>query len=384
MKPKLIRITTVPISLKILLQDQLLFMQQYFEVIAVSSSGNDLDYVGREQEVRTVAIEMSRAITPWKDLVSLVNMILLFRKEKPQIVHTHTPKAGLIGMMAAWLTGVPYRLHTIAGLPLMESTGLKRKVLLLVEKLTYFCATDLYPNSHGLEEFILESSLTSAKKVKVLGHGSSNGIDTEHFSITEEIVKKATVLKKEYGIGEEDLVFIFVGRIVKDKGINELLHAFNKLAQENDRVKLLLVGDFENTLDPISQDSNKILHTNSKIIQTGFQDDVRAFLAIADCLVFPSYREGFPNVVMQAGAMGLPSIVSDINGCNEIITDNINGIIIPPKDAKALLIAMQRVQESEELLDTLASCSRKNIVKKYDRAVFLQNLLDDYNKVLKK
>lgn len=384
MKPKLIRITTVPMSLKILLKGQLKYMSKYFDLIVVSSNGSDLQEVAKTQGVKTEAIEMSRQITPIKDLVSLCKMILFFIKEKPQIVHTHTPKAGLIGMLAAWITRVPHRLHTVAGLPLMESTGVKRKVLLFVEWLTYGCATHVYPNSLGLKEFISENNLALETKIKVLGNGSSNGIDTNHFKVSDELLKVGKDIRHRYSIKEEQFVFIFVGRIVKDKGIDELLSAFDKLTHKEKDVKLLLVGPFEEALDPISEKSKEILKNNKHIIEAGFQNDVRAFFAISDCLVFPSYREGFPNVVMQAGAMGLPAIVSDINGCNEIIKDGVNGLIVSPKDKDVLYDAMCKVFQDEKFRVSLSKGAREMIVDRYDQKFVWNAIKDEYDLLLRK
>lgn len=378
MKFKLIRITTVPISLKLLLKDQLRYMDQYFEVIAVSSSGKELQEVEESQGVKVKAIKMSRQITPLKDLASLYEMIMFLLKEKPEIVHTHTPKAGLIGMLGAWVTRVPHRLHTVAGLPVMESSGMKRKMLMFVEWLTYRCATHVYPNSKGLEEFILINNLTTNDKIKVLGNGSSNGIDTTYFSRTEDVMADGNKIKDEYKLSDDDFVFIFIGRIVKDKGINELLSSFDTLGKTEQKVKLLLVGPFEDHLDPISEESKAILKHNENIIKVGFQNDVSPFLAISDCLVLPSYREGFPNVVMQAGSMGLPAIVSDINGCNEIIDNGVNGLIIPVKDREALYDSMRKIYQEQELRERLAQNARKQIVVRYDQAFIWQALKDEY------
>ena len=180
---KLFRITTVPISLKTLLKGQYRFMSDNgFEVVGVSSFGKELGEVSEDEGIRTVAIEMSRQITPLQDLKSLWKMWNFLRKEKPEIVHTHTPKAGTIGMLAAKLAGVPHRLHTVAGLPLMEAKGNKRKILNFVEKITYACATKVYPNSKGLYHIILENNFTTKNKLKVIANGSSNGINTEYFS----------------------------------------------------------------------------------------------------------------------------------------------------------------------------------------------------------
>ena len=383
MKNKLIRITTVPISLKILLKNQLKYMNQYFEVVAVSSKGKELSDVEKDEGIRTVKLNMSREITPVKDLISLIKMIFLLLQEKPDIVHTHTPKAGIVGMVASWVIGVPHRLHTVAGLPVMEATGRKKKLLLMVEKLTYACATKVYPNSYGLQEYILENDLTDKNKLKVIGHGSSNGIDTSHFDRTVEVLNQSKQIKEKYNL-EKKFVFCFVGRVVKDKGVNELLYSFDKLTEKFDNIRLLIVGHFEEALDPISGQSHKILEENKNIINVGFQKDIRPYLASSDCFVLPTYREGFPNVVLQASSMGISSIVTNINGCNEIIKHNENGLIIEPKEKDQLYSAMKKYLEDEELARKLSSNSRKDILTKYDRKVFYQYLREEYNEVLRK
>ena len=232
-KPKLIRITTVPLSLKVLLKGQLRFMSGHFEVVGLSSSGADLEEVHKNEGIRVEAIEMSRQITPLKDLISLWKVYRFLKKEKPQIVHTHTPKAGIIGMLAARLAGVPHRLHTVAGLPLMEARGSKRRILDFVEKLTYRAATKVYPNSKGLHDFILKNKFTRDSKLKLIANGSSNGIDTSFFAPEQISEQEKKELKKALGIEEQDFVFVFVGRLVGDKGINELVSAFSELTTHN-------------------------------------------------------------------------------------------------------------------------------------------------------
>ena len=326
---KLIRVTTVPLSLEKLLEGQLSFMQQHYEVIAVSAEPQRLRRFGEKNGIRTFPVEMTREITPVMDLKALLRLYRFLRKEKPLIVHTHTPKAGIIGMLAAKMARVPVRLHTVAGLPLMETTGIKRKLLAGVEKFTYSCATRVYPNSFGLKEIILKEQFAVDSKIQVLGKGSSNGIDTEYFNpenFPEEVLQES---KKEIGIPGNDFVFLFVGRLVADKGLNELVEAFDQVYKTRQDISLLLVGPYEQELDPIKESNLKLIENHPKIFSTGYQEDVRHFYALSDALVFPSYREGFPNVVMQAGAMGLPSIVSDINGCNEIIEEEQNGLIVP-------------------------------------------------------
>jgi glycosyltransferase involved in cell wall biosynthesis len=384
---KLIRLTTVPLSLQYLLRGQPRYMSAFFEVVCVSSGrAKDLEEVAKREGVKVQEVEMTRQITPFKDLKSVWHLYKLFKKEQPTIVHTHTPKAGIVGMLAANLAGVPVRLHTLAGLPLMEAQGLKRFVLDTVEKLTYSFATKVYPNSKGLEEFILSHRFTNESKVKMIGNGSSNGIDTTFFNPSLYTEDPKQELRAQLGIGEKDFVFVFVGRLVSDKGINELVKAFKGLtsqpANRSTHYKLLLVGPLETELDPLQDQTLNEIESNPTIITTGFQPDVRPYFAISNALVFPSYREGFPNVVMQAGAMGLPSIVTDINGCNEIIEDGKNGLIIPPKDTKALQEKMLRLMEDEQLYKHLASNSREMITSRYEQKLVWEALLEEYKRLL--
>ena len=384
---KLIRITTVPISFKVLLKGQLRFMASNgFDVKGVSSEGEELREVHENEGIVMEAINMSRKITPFQDLKSLWEMWNFLRKEKPQIVHTHTPKAGIIGMLAARLAGVPHRLHTVAGLPLMEATGTKRKILNFVEKLTYSSATRVYPNSKGLYDFILQNNFTQSNKLKIIANGSSNGIDTTFFSPDQVTELERVTLREKLNIQPDNFVFVFVGRIVSDKGINELIKAFSQLqAVENNEpagIKLLLVGGLENDLDPLNPETLAEINENKDIISVGFQQDVRSFFAIADALVFPSYREGFPNVVMQAGAMGLPSIVSDINGCNEIIIEGENGLIIPPKNVEKLKEKMLTLAKDKNLYTKLKGNSRRMIENRYEQSVVWNALLEEYEGLL--
>lgn len=379
-KNKLIRITTVPISLDKLLSGQLGFMNQFYKVIGVSSDVSYLKKVGEKENIDVQHIEMTRQITPVQDVKAVYQLYRFFKKEKPLIVHTHTPKAGTVGMLAAKLAGVPHRLHTIAGLPLMEAKGTKRRVLNLVEKITYACATKIYPNSFGLQEIILQEQFCSAGKLKVIGNGSSNGIDTSHFNTTNYSAGQNSTLKEELHIQTSDFVFVFVGRLVGDKGINELVSAYKGFPAH---VKLLLVGPFEPELDPLQTATLQEIEHNANIITVGYQQDVRPYFAIADALVFPSYREGFPNVVLQAGAMALPSIVTNINGCNEIISEGENGVIIPVKDADALRLAMQRISEDEILYAKLKKNARKRIVDHYEQKVVWEAILAEYKSIEK-
>lgn len=375
---KLIRITTVPNSLERLLEHQLGYMQQYYAVTAISSNAERLQQISEKEGVSVYAVELTRQITPLADLKALYKLYKYLRKEKPAIVHTHTPKAGTIGMLAAFLAGVPHRLHTVAGLPLLESRGRKRTLLNFVEKLTYACSTKVYPNSHALSDIIIKNGFCKKGKVKVIGNGSSNGINTSWFDPAQFSAADKAALRNELGIPESALLFIYVGRLVKDKGINELVSAFKTVNQLYPHTRLLLVGVQETELDPLLPHTLSEINNNSHIITTGFQADVRPYFSISDVLTFPSYREGFPNVVMQAGAMGLPCIVTNINGCNEIITAHVNGLIIPVKDSSALCAAMLSLLVNKEVMQKLQSNARNIIVEKYEQQLVWDALLAEY------
>lgn len=365
-----------------LLKGQLRFMTNYFEVVAISSDSEDFDEIMHLQgDIRGYRVEMTRKITIVKDLKALFGIIKILRRERPDIVHTHTPKAGLLGMLAAWICRVPHRLHTIAGMPLLEAHGLKRVVLNFVERLTNACATNVYPNSFVMMDIMRQNRLASPRKMKVLGNGSSNGIDVEYFS-PEAVGRTKEEIRRDLGIYDNMFTFVFVGRIVRDKGMNELVEAIKLLDKEGKKFKVIIVGRFESELDPLREGNEEFIRTHSSVCYVGLQSDVRPYLLAADALVFPSYREGFPNVVMQAGAMGLPCIVTDINGCNEIVEDGVNGVIIPPKDVQALHNAMMAMCEDADFRARMALVAREKISSRYKQQDMWDALLTEYNEKL--
>ncbi len=376
---KLVRITTVPMSLEKLLEGQMGYMRgKGMQVTMISSPGPRLDEIVKKEGCPHIPVPMSRSITPLKDLGSLVRLIIIFRKLRPDIVHTHTPKAGLVGMLAARCCRVPIRLHTVAGLPLMEAKGTKRKLLLFTEKLTYICASRVYPNSHKMRAYIEDQKLCSPRKLKVIGAGSSNGIDTTYFSPTQALARAASQIRNDFHIPEDALVFIFIGRIVRDKGIQETVSAFVSLQKEHPHIHLLLVGPFEDDLDPINEACRKEMNNHPSIHIAGYQGDVRPYLMAANVLVFPSYREGWPNVVMQAGCFHLPSIVSNINGCNEIIEDGRNGVIIPAKEVEPLKDAMHLLITDPVYRMKLGQASRERITEHYRKEAIWEALHQEY------
>jgi len=381
-KNKLLRITTVPISMNHIMRGQLKYMNQFYEVIGVSSYvEKDVNDILSRELIPMKFVEMPRTINPIKDLLALIKLCLIIKKEKPAIVHTHTPKAGLLGMLAAFVYQVPIRLHTVAGMPLEETYGLKRRILLFTEKLTYRLAHQVYPNSSHLHHFILGNKLALQNKIKVLGKGSSNGINIEHFNRNFCANPDANRIenRKKLDIQLNDFVFCFVGRLAEAKGINDLCEAFNQFSQEIPHLKLLLIGPIETSNSKLSQPTLTLMKENKKIIYPGRAEDVRPMLNLADCFVFPSHREGFPGVLLQAGAMGIPILASNIGGNNELIKHQENGLLFESKNIDSLLNAMKLIYNDVSLREQLAVNMNKTIENDYQNKVIWNAIHTEYN-----
>lgn len=376
-KKKIIRIAAVAGSLGILLKGQLNFLSSYYDVIGVASDEKELKKIGERENIRVKTIRIDRQINIIVDLISLVKLYFLFKKEKPYIVHSITPKAGLVSMLAAYFAGVPHRLHTFTGLIFPTRTGISQKILIFFDKIICFCATNIYPEGKGVKEDLIQFKITK-KELKILANGNVNGIDVSHFDPNLYPQKDIDKIKNEIGILPSDFVFLFVGRIVVDKGIHELIAAFTAIDKNHKNVKLLLVGPFERDIDPIEPEVEIEIDQNPNIISMGWQNDVRSFFAVSNVFVFPSYREGHPNVVIQNGSMGKFSIVTDINGSNEIIEPNKNGTIIPVKDTKALTLEMENCLKNRVLFETPNASYRKMISEKFDHKIVWDAILNEY------
>ncbi|WP_288360493.1 glycosyltransferase family 4 protein [uncultured Bacteroides sp.] len=374
-KQKIIRACTVTQSLGFV-TGMLPDLQKKYEVVLLSSSGSEWEEVSkRYSNVKCIKVDMERHISPIKDIKSLWQLWRTFCKEKPKMVHSMTPKAGLLCMMAAQMAGVPVRVHTFTGLVFPTSVGLKKKILMATDWLTCACATHIIPEGEGVKNDLLNNGITK-KPIKVLGYGNCRGIDLERFDKTPEVMEQAKKLRKK-----SVCTFIVVGRIVGDKGINELVEAFVKLNRENCATRLILVGCCEEKLDPLKSETLNLIKNCSAIEAVGQQNDVRPWFAAADVAVLASYREGFPNVVIEAGAMGLPQIVTDINGAREIIIEGENGTIIPSKSVDALYNAMKHMLDTD-YRDGLANNARKLIASRYEQGFVRKCLCDFYDKIL--
>jgi len=371
---KLVILTTVPLSLATLIKGQPKYLSQFFDITLVSSSDTLISQVEAYEGIKVHTIDMTREITPFQDLKALFKIFIYLSQNRPDIIYSFTPKAGLLGMIASYFARVPVRVHNIVGMPLIEASGNKKRLLKIIEKITYFFSTNLFCNSYGLKEYI-QKNLTK-KNVKVVGNGSINGIDMKLFRDSFTQTQKDE-LRDSLNIQKDDFVLLFIGRVVKDKGINELIQAFSILDKKYNNLKLLIVGDFEEHLNPIESKSIEIMRSNQNIIQVGFQKDVRPYLGVSSLFVLPSYREGLPNSLLEAGSFGIPLLATDINGCNEVIRDRENGILIKPKSVESLVDGISLLVENKQLYNRIKKSVRESIEDRYSQIFFWESLKNE-------
>ncbi|MBT0812579.1 glycosyltransferase family 4 protein [Litoribacter ruber] len=382
--PKLIRITTVPMSLKLLLTGQMKFLKENgWEVKMVSAEGREIQDAKKNEGVEHISIPFTRQITPFHDLYCLWLLIQLFRKEKPDIVHTHTPKAGLLGMLAAWITGVKVRIHTVAGMPYMVAHKNKAKLLIWCEKLTFKLAHQVWPNSKSLKDFILKEELVDPAKVKVIGEGSSNGVNLNRFNRNSLKENHLVAAMMRVVPGDNEFVILAVGRMVRDKGIEDLVKAFldSKIVNKS---KLVLLGPMEQELNPLDDEIVRKIADHPKIVHIDWSDHVEHYMAISDILVHASHREGCPNVILQAGAMQCPVICSDIIGNIDIITHKKTGLVYPVKKAQVLKEALEFAYVKREVMYGFAQNLYEEVKTKFDSRVMHQLILEEYQQLLNK
>lgn len=374
---KLIRACTVPQSLSFI-KPFIPDLQREYELCLLSSSGDEwTDIKNTYSDVKCIEVPIERRMSIPSDIKSVWLLIKVFRRERPDIVHSMTGKSGILCMLAAWLCRVPIRIHTFTGLLFPTAKGLSRFIFEIVDKVTCACATHIIPEGEGVRKDLLDAHITRRSLV-VLGHGNVKGIDLEYFRRTDEVCEKAKNLKKR-----DCFTFVFIGRLLGDKGVNELVSAFVRLESIFSDVQLILVGPDEQTLDPLSEETNVQIHSNPKIQFMGNQRDVRPFYAAADVAILPSYREGFPNCVLEAGAMGLPQIVTDINGSREIIINGENGLIVPPKDIDSLYCAMEKLMLDKNIYKKCMYNARPMIASRFEQKYVKNCLLEYYREITK-
>jgi glycosyltransferase involved in cell wall biosynthesis len=348
-----------------------------FVVTLISGPGLLLEQCAAEEDVTAVAIPMERDVAPLRDLISFVRLMLLLRRVRPQITDFSTPKAGLLGNMAAWLVGVPHRVYTLRGLKLQGARGWKQRLLIAAEQVSARCAHVVLCNSVSLREDALQLRIAPARKLRLLGDGSSNGVDLERFS------PGPSEVRKRLGIEADEPVVGFVGRLTRDKGVPELMAAFERVRRLKPRSWLLLVGWMDASEDALPEVLRRRIAEDPRMICTGYVADVEAYYRAMDVMVLPTHREGFPNAVLEASACGVPVVTTDSTGARDAVVPEVTGFVIPPRNSEAIAEAVLKLLGDLRLRSRMGAAGRAFVTEKYTQERVLGLVVKFYQEIAK-
>ena len=381
--PRLIYVVTHPMAARLLLRGQLDYMRRCgFDVAVVASPGADLDVVAKREDVEVIALPMPRAIRPYQDVRALLALYRLFRSRRPDIVSAGTTKAGLLGTLAARLAGVPVCIYTLRGLRMETARGLQRILLGLTEHAAAKAAHRVLAVSPSLARAFVEQGFARPSKVAVVGRGSSNGVDLARFAASSEQRASAEALRSRLGLPAQAPVVGFVGRFTRDKGIPELVAAFERVWQHRPEARLLLVGDFEEE-DPVPAAAKARIEQHPAIVQAGFVADVAPYYGVMDVLAFPSHREGLPNVPLEAAAAGIPTVGALTTGTVDAVEDGVTGRLVTCGDPDVLAETLLRYLEDEPLRRRHGEAARKRVAAHFRSERVWEGYRDEFVRLLR-
>lgn len=379
---KILHIASVPYQLNYLTGQVGYIADKGIEVHVLCSPGELMDEFAKREHVQAHGVHISRMIAPFSDLRSIFQIIKKIRKIKPTIVQAYTPKAGLLGMISAWLTGVPVRIYNELGLPIMTARGWKRALLWWCEKITCTLAHRVISISSSLSDVVIKENLCPADKIKVLHYGSIGGIDTVK-QFNPDVLGEAThnAVRAKYGIAPDALVIGYLGRIVSEKGLVELVNAWKTLRYEFGNLHLFVVGPFE-PHDPLPDDVERLLRTDSRITLVGLEWNTGPMYSAMDVLAFPSYREGFGLVAVEASAMEIPVVGTNIPGIVDSVQDGVTGMLIPARDSEALTNALRTYLQNPDLRIKHGKAGRERVLKCFAQEDMWRATYDEYMSLL--
>jgi glycosyltransferase involved in cell wall biosynthesis len=381
-RPRLVIAVNSSIALGFLQGQPEYFQNSGFDVTVLRPEKRSGEWeVPRPDGVRVLEVPMEREISPVRDIRSICHLWGILRTLRPTVTNVGTPKAGLLGGFAAWLNRVPCRFYTLHGLRFETTTGLRRKLLILAERLACRFAHRVVCVSHSVREKAIASGLVDRERALIFGAGSCNGVDVARFAPTQQRIWRAAELRRQFGIPADAPVALFVGRLTCDKGIAELIEAFLQLENRISNLRLLLVGSFEDG-DPLPEDIRKRLETHDRVILAGPVNDTAPYYAMADVLVLPSHREGLPTVVLEAHAAGKPVIGAAATGIVDLLVDGETGLLFPVGDVSSLANAIARLIEDKALARKLADAGRDQVKRKFRQELIWAALRREYLKVL--
>jgi glycosyltransferase involved in cell wall biosynthesis len=377
----ILHIMTVSQSLGFLRGQPSFMAKRGLSSMAISSPGKKLVEFGIEENVPVAQVPMSRRLDPVGDLWSLVKLRKIIINVRPRLVHSHTPKGGLLGMIASWLCCVRHRIYSIHGFPFMTAYGWKRQILRMSERVSCCLAHRVICVSHSIRTVAIQEGLCPAQKIVVFAWGSTNGVDAERRFNPERFTSdQRSRQRAALSLTAEAIVIGFIGRVVRDKGIVELAEAWRRLREGRPMVHLVLVGENED-LDPVPSEAMSCLRSDPKVHFTGPVPDTTLYYSIFDMLVLPTYREGLPNVPLEAAAMGLPVVATRIPGCVDAVVDGVTGTLVPVRDGLALADALERYIDDGELRRRHGAAGRTWVLKHFRPETIWENLLQEYSRV---
>lgn len=379
---RICRVATVPFFVLHHLRSQLLeLVQAGHEVIVVASPDDGADEIARLPGVRFSPVAIARPIAPVRDALALWRLYRLFRRVRPDVVHSTTPKAGLLCAVAGWVARVPVRLHTFTGQAWAELSGPVRWIAQACDWLIVQLNTRCYADSASQREFLVQYGLARADRLMVLGSGSLSGVDLALFD-PERLLHEVPSFRSRLGLSPHARVITFVGRVTRDKGMVELAQAFAGLRERFPDLTLIVVGPLEPERDPLPAEILHQLRADSRIHLVGYDPSPERYLALATVLCLPSYREGFGNVVIEAAALGVPAVGTRITGLSDAIVDGRTGVLVPPKDSAALTAALASLLENEPLRRELGRAARSRALAEFDSHVVNRHVLREYDSLL--